>query len=172
MFEEINDDNESLNELFKRIEKIETKFKQTKKSYGKDKNFGLDQDYKTTERLDVIIHHNKERFLEKQPNSTIKSIHKNDDNKNGDGGGATTSLVIGQHSNLQYSSIYASRLEKLNPILVENVESKYPGIPTQKILHMKPGDECIMIGTLYKEMELKPNILKAYAQDVCIYIYK
>ncbi|KAM9998966.1 hypothetical protein ACTFIZ_002544 [Dictyostelium cf. discoideum] len=166
MFEEINDDNESLNELFKRIEKIETKIKQTKKSYGKDKNFGLDQDYKSTERLEVIIHNNKERFLEKQPNSTIKSNHKNDDNINGDGGGGvTTSLVIGQHSNLQYSSIYASRLEKLNPILVENVESKYPGIPIQKILHMKPGDECIMIGTLYKEMELKPNILKAYAQD-------
>eukprot|EP01133_Synstelium_polycarpum_P002482 gene2482-2823_t len=66
----------------------------------------------------------------------------------------------------QFNKIYTDRLEKLRPILHAKVENKFPSTSINKILNLKPNEECILIGTLYKEMSLKPNILKAYAQDL------
>ena len=31
-----------------------------------------------------------------------------------------------------------------------------------RILHVKAGQQCIIVGTVYKEMRLKPNILDEY----------
>lgn len=36
-----------------------------------------------------------------------------------------------------------------------------------KILELRPGEEVIVAGTLYKEMPLRPNILETYAKEVC-----
>ena len=35
-----------------------------------------------------------------------------------------------------------------------------------QILHTKPNQLCIISGTLYKEMPLKPDVLKEYAKEV------
>ena len=35
-----------------------------------------------------------------------------------------------------------------------------------KILELKEEQECVVVGTLYKEMKLKPSILDEYAKDV------
>jgi hypothetical protein len=35
------------------------------------------------------------------------------------------------------------------------------------ILNLEAGVECVLIGTLYKHMQLKPSALAEYAQEVC-----
>ncbi|EGG20547.1 DNA polymerase delta subunit 2 [Cavenderia fasciculata] len=68
----------------------------------------------------------------------------------------------------QFNKIYTDRLEKLRPVLADKVAKIWKGTPVNKILHVKPGDEGILVGTLYKEMPLKPNILKQYAENRAI----
>ena len=36
-----------------------------------------------------------------------------------------------------------------------------------RVLDIKPGSLCIVIGTIYMEMRLKPNILEDIAREVC-----
>lgn len=36
------------------------------------------------------------------------------------------------------------------------------------ILKLEAGQECVLIGTLYKHMQLKPSALAEYAQEVCL----
>lgn len=38
-------------------------------------------------------------------------------------------------------------------------------IIVDKILHTKLGEHCILIGTLFKEMPLKPSVLKEYSEE-------
>jgi hypothetical protein len=35
-----------------------------------------------------------------------------------------------------------------------------------KILHTRLMEECVLIGTIIKEMPLRPNVLKEYSQEV------
>ncbi|EGC34635.1 hypothetical protein DICPUDRAFT_153145 [Dictyostelium purpureum] len=163
-------DEEDLKDLFKRIEKI-GKENSKSKSIGIKDHFGLDKEFKTIERVETTYSYHKERFLESEfklngANTTTNHTSQSSQSSQSSSSSQQSNLVSqSQHNVLQYNTIYSSRLEKLRPVLMEQVESKFSNVPVQKILQMKPGDECVMIGTLYKEMELKPNILKQYAQD-------
>ncbi len=45
--------------------------------------------------------------------------------------------------------------------------SQMPSIHfAHRILEIKQDEECIIVGTLYKEMVLRPNILESYAKEV------
>jgi DNA polymerase delta subunit 2 len=64
----------------------------------------------------------------------------------------------------QYADLYFVRLLKLKSDLIQRSKAKWdtpsnqPKV-CQRILDAEIGVRCIMVGTLYKEMKLKPNIL-------------
>lgn len=74
---------------------------------------------------------------------------------------------------LQYATLYWLRLQSLRPAVRENAEilwennpiigqshSHQPLVYVNNILDIKPGQVSVIIGTLFKEMALKPTILK------------
>ena len=68
----------------------------------------------------------------------------------------------------QYFQLYYQRLMLLLPRLKLAVEAKWPGAATAKILDLKEGEECVIMGTLYKDMRLKPSILDEYGKDLTL----
>lgn len=38
---------------------------------------------------------------------------------------------------------------------------------SSRVLDIKPGSLCVVVGTVYMEMRLKPNILEDIAREVC-----
>lgn len=63
----------------------------------------------------------------------------------------------------QYGSIYYCRLNKLRQNAINNAHAHYNHDQSIKIcgkvLDLRSGEKCIIGGTLYKEMKLKPSIL-------------
>ncbi|KAK1563342.1 hypothetical protein Q3G72_026233 [Acer saccharum] len=64
----------------------------------------------------------------------------------------------------QYSQIYFTRLHLMRTLLYSLVPNLKPHLPVCKILDMEKGKECIIVGTLYKHMKLKPSILDEYSK--------
>ena len=65
----------------------------------------------------------------------------------------------------QYADLYFVRLLKLKADLVKRSKAKWdssinPPKLCERILEAETGVRCILVGTLYKEMKLKPNILE------------
>ena len=52
----------------------------------------------------------------------------------------------------------------MRPMLQAAAESKWGRTAplVDRILHVKSGERCIIVGTVYKEMRAKPNILDEY----------
>lgn len=72
----------------------------------------------------------------------------------------------------QYANIYFARLAKLRPAVLEQVRSQWGlsdadmGAKLFKTLDVpEEADDCIVLGTLYSEMKLKPNVLEEYTRD-------
>lgn len=72
----------------------------------------------------------------------------------------------------QYANIYFARLAKLRPAVLEQVRSQWGlsdadvGTKLFKTLDVpEEADDCIVLGTLYSEMKLKPNVLEEYTRD-------
>jgi len=65
----------------------------------------------------------------------------------------------------QYSQVYFYRLVKLRPIVIEAAEQKWPGVPYVRVLDVSEEREVFTVGTLYKEMALKPSILDEYTKE-------
>ena len=65
---------------------------------------------------------------------------------------------------LQYATFYYLRLSALKPMVIERAELKWKGDKKlqfhKNILDIKPNHESVICGTLFKEMPLKPCILK------------
>ncbi len=62
----------------------------------------------------------------------------------------------------QYAPIYFCRLELMTPLLLARIAQQWPGVPVSKILDLPEGQEVAVVGTVYKEMKLKPSILDEY----------
>jgi len=60
---------------------------------------------------------------------------------------------------LQYATLYFLRLEKLRPAVKESSELKWNKAALDNILDIKPYEDTVIIGTLFKEQKLKPSIL-------------
>lgn len=65
----------------------------------------------------------------------------------------------------QYSHLYYCRLYKFREILTALAQKRWPNARVRTILGLEEGEDCIVIGTLYKQMQLKPSILDEYAKE-------
>ncbi|KAJ0974532.1 hypothetical protein J5N97_016497 [Dioscorea zingiberensis] len=65
----------------------------------------------------------------------------------------------------QYSQIYFTRLHHMRNILRPLVPNWKPHLPVQTVLGLEEGKECIVVGTIYKHMKLKPSILDEYSKE-------
>eukprot|EP00898_Chlorokybus_atmophyticus_P001836 jgi/Chlat1/2653/Chrsp178S02503 len=65
----------------------------------------------------------------------------------------------------QYAQIYFQRLMLLRRLMEQRVSKQWPNLPVRKILSLEEEVDCCVIGTLYKEMALKPCILDDYLKD-------
>ena len=66
----------------------------------------------------------------------------------------------------QYSQLYFYRLVKMRPIVEKAAERRWKdGVKIVRIIDIPEEGEVVLIGTLFKEMPLKPSILDEYTKD-------
>lgn len=65
----------------------------------------------------------------------------------------------------QYSQIYFARLHLMRTLLYSLLPNWKPHLPVCTVLGLEEGQECIIVGTLYKHMKLKPSILDEYSKE-------
>ena len=69
----------------------------------------------------------------------------------------------------QYAPLYAERLtsmrNELKSAAMAKWSSKYPEVEIKNLVDLVQHEKCVIIGTLYKEMKNKPNILRELADD-------
>ncbi|XP_022548909.2 DNA polymerase delta small subunit isoform X1 [Brassica napus] len=65
----------------------------------------------------------------------------------------------------QYSQIYFARLHLMRTLLYSLAPSWKPHLPVCKVLGLEEGKECIIVGTLFKHMKLKPCVLDEYSKE-------
>ncbi|KAK9170522.1 hypothetical protein Syun_002662 [Stephania yunnanensis] len=65
----------------------------------------------------------------------------------------------------QYSQIYFARLHYMRSVLYSLIPNWKPQLPVCTVLGLEEGKECIIVGTIYKHMKLKPCILDEYSKE-------
>lgn len=65
----------------------------------------------------------------------------------------------------QYSQIYFARLHLMRTLLYSLVPNWKPHLPVCTVLGLEEGKDCVIVGTLYKHMKLKPTILDEYSKE-------
>ncbi|KAH0463425.1 hypothetical protein IEQ34_008007 [Dendrobium chrysotoxum] len=75
-------------------------------------------------------------------------------------------LVHGQrYKGQQYSQIYFARLHHLRNLLHSLVTKWKPHLEVNTVLGLEESKECVIVGTIYKHMKLKPCILDEYSKE-------
>ncbi|KAF4603964.1 hypothetical protein EYR40_001139 [Pleurotus pulmonarius] len=85
----------------------------------------------------------------------------------------TPSFIIGNANKsykYQYSNIYFMRLQYLRECVLEKAERKWKNLDgdpvlVDRVLEVEKGQLCYIIGTVYMDMPLKPNVLEDIARD-------
>lgn len=66
----------------------------------------------------------------------------------------------------QYAHIYASRLWTMRPKVQKAATAKWgKHVPSKKLSELVSDEPCVIIGTLFKQMTLKPSILKEIGEE-------
>lgn len=78
--------------------------------------------------------------------------------------GERFSLKGRRHTN-QYAQLYFQRLMNVSPRLSELATRKWKAVQKSTILDVQKGQDCWVLGTLYKHMKKKPCVLDEYNID-------
>ena len=65
----------------------------------------------------------------------------------------------------QYAPLYAERLKTMRSAVEAAARRKWPDHPLKNLVDLETNEKCVIIGTLYKEMKNKPNILREFVDD-------
>jgi DNA polymerase delta subunit 2 len=68
----------------------------------------------------------------------------------------------------QFANVYFLRLSRLRERLTATCRRRWPAHPPARVLDIDPSKISVVIGTLYCEMKLKPNVLEDLAREVCM----
>jgi DNA polymerase delta subunit 2 len=74
-------------------------------------------------------------------------------------------LSMQRYKGQQYSQLYFFRLHTIRQNLLSRVQERWPSLPVCKVLGLEEGQLCVVVGTLYKQMQLKPSILEEYSKE-------
>ncbi|PLW48755.1 hypothetical protein PCASD_03195 [Puccinia coronata f. sp. avenae] len=65
----------------------------------------------------------------------------------------------------QFANVYFLRLSRLRERLTATCRRRWPAHPPARVLDIDPSKISVVIGTLYCEMKLKPNVLEDLARE-------
>ncbi|CAF1120832.1 unnamed protein product [Brachionus calyciflorus] len=78
---------------------------------------------------------------------------------------STNFLIKQKQFEYQYAPLYAERLVSMKKELSKACAHKWPQYEVKSLVDLIKHDKCVIMGTIYKEMKNKPNILKELAED-------
>ncbi|CAF0960264.1 unnamed protein product [Rotaria sordida] len=75
-------------------------------------------------------------------------------------------LLTNRNFDVQYAHLYAERLGAMRKLVMKSAENRWNSkIPIKKMNDLILDEECILIGILFKQMILKPSIVKQLATE-------
>ncbi|PFH38465.1 DNA polymerase epsilon subunit B protein [Besnoitia besnoiti] len=81
--------------------------------------------------------------------------------------GASRFVIRPRKYQQQYSAVYFSRLSALSGVLFRQAERLWPGVCIHACIRdVQTWQECVIVGTLFKDMALKQSVLRDYMDAV------